>query len=504
MIGLLKRLYNTSRFLILLAVIVNCSAVYSSERVNVLVSGELKNQFRVIDSAFSKKYRKTSLDPVILPLKNLQKQVAAGKLGGIILTLGPKDITPIDKAGKLATGSQVILGDVPLVVIVPNKSCQVTKGGVCNFNALSMKHVTSIAIGDLDSGSVGTETMNALGKAKLWAKIKGKTQKMPLEKLVDAVGSCKVSAAVVTLNQITSRVKVACYVDPKLYEPIQLLAVRTSGIRITPGVDRAIRFLGSKAARDPLFDMGVREHKAVKMSRNSLYMFCGAGLREPATKLINAFRKKTGISVQATYTGSGCLLAQITIGQSGDLYMPGEDWYMKQAKGRGYVIESKVVTYFIPVIMVEKGNPKKVQSLKDLLKPGLRVGIGEPKAAAIGDFTPKFLKANNISMTALKKNVVATFGTAPELGNAIKLGAVDATIQWDAVASWYLDDVDVIAVPITKKTISPVPLGILKFTKHKAEALKFLEFVSGPEGKAIFKAAGHTIDLAHPRFPVRK
>ncbi len=503
MIDSFRRVGSTFGIIVLLA-IVCCSAAHSSERVNLLVSSELKTQFRAIDTAFSKKYRKTSLDPTILPLKQLQKQVNAGKQGGIILTLGPKDITPIDRAGKLAAGSQVILGDVPLVVIVPNKSCQVTKGGVCNFNALTMKHVSSIAIGDNDSGSVGTETMNALGKAKLWAKVKGKTQKMPLEKLVDAVGSCKVSAAIVTLNQVTSRVKVACFVDQKLYEPIQLLAVRTSGMKVTPGVDRTIRFLSSKAARDPLFDMGVREHKAIKMSRNSLFMFCGAGLREPATKLINTFRKKTGISIQATYTGSGCLLAQITIGQSGDLYMPGEDWYMQQARGRGYVTESKIVTYFIPVIMVEKGNPLKIHSLKDLLKPGVRVGIGEPKAAAIGDFTPKFLKANNVSMAALKKNVVATFGTAPELGNSIKLGAVDATIQWDAVASWYLDDVDVVAVPITKKTISPVPLGILKFTKHKAEAQKFLEFVAGPEGKAIFKASGHTIDLAHPRFPVKK
>jgi len=503
-IGSFKRICNTLGIIAILAAAASCNAAYSSERVKVLVSSELKSQFRVIDTAFSKKYRKTSLDPVVLPLKQLQKQVNAGKQDGIILTLGPKDITPIDKAGKLAVGSQVILGDVPLVVIVPNKSCQVTKGGVCNFNALTMKHVASIAIGDLDSASVGTETMNALSKAKLWAKVKSKTQRMPLEKLVDAVGSCKVSAAIVTLNQVTSRVKVACYVDPKLYEPIQLLAVRSTGTKITPGVDRAIRFLSSKAARDPLFDTGIREHKAIKMSRNSLFMFCGAGLREPATKLINTFRKKTGIRVEATFTGSGCLLAQITIGQSGDLYMPGEEWYMNQAKARGYVTDSKIVTYFIPVIMVQKGNPKKIHSLKDLLKPGVRVGIGEPKAAAIGDFTPKFLKANGVSMQALKKNVVATFGTAPELGNSIKLGAVDATIQWDAVASWYLDDVDVIAVPITKKTISPVPLGILKFTKHRDEALKFLEFVSGPEGKAIFKSAGHTIDLAHPRFPAQK
>ena len=93
---------------------------------------------------------------------------------------------------------------------------------------------------------------------------------------------------------------------------------------------------------------------------------------------MSAFRKKTGITVFPTYTGSGCLLAQITIGQSGDLYMPGEDWYMKQAQKRIHY-STKAVTYMIPVIMVQKGNPKGIADLTDLLKPGTRVGMGEPK-----------------------------------------------------------------------------------------------------------------------------
>jgi len=269
-------------------------------------------------------------------------------------------------------------------------------------------------------------------------------------------------------------------------------------------VSRFIEFLQTKDATSPLYDTGMVQHKTVKLSGNSLFLYCGAGLREATTKLISAFRKKTGVTIFPTYTGSGCLLAQITIGQSGDLYMPGEDWYMKQAEDRGYVTDSKVVTYMIPVIVVKKGNPKGIHGLKDLLKPGVRVGIGQPKACAIGDFTVKLMGASGIPMDSLMKNVAATFGTAPELGNSVKLGAVDAAIQWDAVAAWYLDDVDVVPFATNAKTISPVPLGVLKFSKHPAESAAFLDFVAGSEGRAIFEKAGYTTDAAHPRFPIAK
>lgn len=483
---------------------IGCNPASTAEKVKVLIPNDLKSQFTVVNKAFTSKYKKTHLDPVFMKKADLRKEVVKGKLDGLLLSLGPKDLVPYDRAGRLAPGSQVILGDVPLVVIVPNKACTVTKGGVCTFNALTQKHVESIAVGDLDSGSVGEETMNALRAAKLWSKIKKKTQRIPASKLVDAVGTCKVSAAIVALNQVTDRVKIACYVDEKLHDPIQLLLVRTSKTKATAGVNRTTRFFGSKQAENLLYDQGILKHKTIKMTGRTLMLYCGAGLRQPASKLVNAFRKKTGITVNATYTGSGCLLAQITIGQMGDLYMPGEDWYMNQARKRGYVTNSRVVTYFVPVIMVQKGNPKKIHSLKDLLKPGVQVGIGEPKSAAIGDFTLKLIKLNGIPEKTFRKNVVATFGTAPEVGNSIKIGAVDATIQWDAVASWYLDAADVVPIPVTKKTISPVPLGILKFSKHAKEAKMFMDFVSGPEGKAIFKQSGHTVDPNHPRFPLKK
>ncbi len=232
-----------------------------------------------------------------------------------------------------------------------------------------------------------------------------------------------------------------------------------------------------------------------------LLLFCGSGLRIAADDLIRTFHERTGIRVEPTYTGSGCMTAQVEVGGAGDLFMPGELFYMEQAADRGLVREWRVVAWFLPVIMVQPGNPHGIRTLEDLYRPGLRVGLGDPKACAIGDFTPRLLAAHGLSAEALAPNVTVTFATAPEIGTAVELGAVDAAIQWDAVAAMYLDGADVVPIPTSEATRSAVPLGVLTSSRHRDRALAFLDFVASPDGRAIFERHRYTVDPEHPTFP---
>jgi molybdate transport system substrate-binding protein len=232
-----------------------------------------------------------------------------------------------------------------------------------------------------------------------------------------------------------------------------------------------------------------------------LFFYCGAGLRLAAEPLIAAFRERTGIVVDPTFTGSGCLVGQAEMGRTGDLFMPGELFYMQQAADRGLVTQWRVVAWFVPVILVRDGNPLGIHTLEDLYRPGVRVGLGEPKACAIGDFTPRLLAAKGLSAEALEPNVVATFVTAPEIGNAVKLGSIDAAIQWDAVAAAYLEGGDVVPIPTEDATRSAVPLGVLATSARPDAARAFLEFVAGPEGQAILESHHYTVDPSRPTFP---
>ena len=122
-----------------------------------------------------------------------------------------------------------------------------------------------------------------------------------------------------------------------------------------------------------------------------LLLYCGAGIRPAAEKLIAAFEEKTGIRVNATYAGSGRLLGQLTAARTGDLYMPGAAFYVDTAieKGLADRATKRVAMYFVPVVFVRKGNPKGVHSLRDLTREGLRVGFGDQQTfPSVGDRLP--------------------------------------------------------------------------------------------------------------------
>ena len=229
----------------------------------------------------------------------------------------------------------------------------------------------------------------------------------------------------------------------------------------------------------------------------SVFVVCGAAMKNPMEEIGALFERKTGIRVEYTYAGSACLLPQVDGTGQGDVYMPGEMFYLDQARKRGLVSRYERVLYMVPVIVVAKGNPKGIRGLQDLAREGLRVGLGDPKTTALGKHSHILLKRAGLLERVLR-NMKTSAVTAPELGNAIKLAHIDAAIIWDCLAHWYPDDLDTIRVPVQGAEISTVPLAVLRSARDQDAAGRFLDFVSSAEGKAVFRKHHYTLDLPPP------
>lgn len=235
---------------------------------------------------------------------------------------------------------------------------------------------------------------------------------------------------------------------------------------------------------------------AQRKKGTKLFVYCGAAISPPMLEIGKEFEKRYNIKIEYTFSGSPCLLSQITFAQEGDLYMPGEQWYMDQAIDKGFIHRWKVVALFIPVIAVQKGNPKGVKSILDFLREDIKVGLGNKDACAIGHISDeifkraeKVLKQNGLADKIWKKTAYLAM-QEPELGNSIKLKQLDATIIWNATAHRIRDSIDIIPIDPKYRIDSPIPLGILKFSKHIDEAENFLNFVLSPKGKKIFAKHG--------------
>ncbi len=130
-------------------------------------------------------------------------------------------------------------------------------------------------------------------------------------------------------------------------------------------------------------------------------MFAGSASKPPTEEAIKTFEQKTGIKVDVVYGGSGKVLSQMKLAKEGDLYFPGSSDYMEKAKKDGNVIPEteEHIAYVVPAINVQAGNPKNIQTLADLTKPGLKLAIANPESVCVGLYAVEIIE-NDLTASA--------------------------------------------------------------------------------------------------------
>jgi len=229
--------------------------------------------------------------------------------------------------------------------------------------------------------------------------------------------------------------------------------------------------------------------------QKKLLLYCGAGIRPPVAEAAEVFGKENDVTIECDYAGSNVLLSRIKLARRGDLYMPGDVHYVNQAEAEGFILSKRTVCYFIPVILVPKGNPKGIQGLRDLTKPGVRLGLGDAQACAIGRKSVKIFQKNNIPVAEVEKNVVFSSLTVNELGVHIKAGKTDAVMVWAPIAAYYADVGDVVHIPVEQNLISTVAIGVLSFSRNRETAEEFARFLTSDRGREIFRKHHYTTEM---------
>ncbi|XRP96644.1 molybdate ABC transporter substrate-binding protein [Methanocaldococcus sp. 16A] len=226
-----------------------------------------------------------------------------------------------------------------------------------------------------------------------------------------------------------------------------------------------------------------------------IHAYVGAGMQKPMDEIGKLFEEKYGIKVEYDYAGSGYLYSKILASNDGDIFMPGAYFYVGELEKRGYILKYTNFTKHIPVIVVQKGNPKNITCLEDLGKPGVKVALGDENIAIGRTFKKILAKAekDNPGITEkINKNVVVRGATVKQVLLYVIEGQADVAVVWRADAIENKDKVDIIPINPKYNVIKTVPIAILKTTKNKETAEKFYNFVL-TEGKEIFKKHGFEV-----------
>jgi len=239
-------------------------------------------------------------------------------------------------------------------------------------------------------------------------------------------------------------------------------------------------------------------------SSGSLMIFAGAASKPPTEEAARIYKQKRGVEVQITFGGSGFVLSQMKLARRGDVYFPGSSDFMEKAKRDGLVFPEteRIVAYLIPAINVQKGNPKKIESLKDLPKPGLRLAIADPESVCVGTYAVEVVEKNLTpkERALFRKNLVTTVESCEKTANIISLKGVDAVIGWEVFQHWDPQRIETVFLrPEEVPRIGYIPAAVSRFTGNRPMAEEFVNFLISPESKDVFKRHGYLMGLEEAR-----
>ena len=141
------------------------------------------------------------------------------------------------------------------------------------------------------------------------------------------------------------------------------------------------------------------------------------------------------------------------------------------------------------VILVPKGNPRKISALKDLTQEGLRVGIGHEKQCAMGWVTQNTFKESGLQ-TELMANVTVQTPTGDMLVNQLRTGSLDAAVAYLSNAAGSADLLDAVQIRGIPCSTATQPWAIATESKFPNLADRLFRHLTSPESREIFAAEG--------------
>lgn len=215
-------------------------------------------------------------------------------------------------------------------------------------------------------------------------------------------------------------------------------------------------------------------------------VFAAASLNKTFTTLGHQFEAAhPGVTVKFSFGGSDTLAAQITQGAPADVFAAASTTTMGTVTRAGDAIGAPIVFVRNELeIAVAPGDPLKIQSLADLVKPGVKVALCAPTVPC-GAAAKKALAAADVRLTpvTLEQDVTSAL-------TKVELGSVDAALVYHTDVAGAGGKVVGIPFPEAASAINTYPIAVLKDAPNPTAAQAFEAYVLSSAGESVLIQAG--------------
>jgi len=220
-----------------------------------------------------------------------------------------------------------------------------------------------------------------------------------------------------------------------------------------------------------------------------LVVSVAASVHDALDEIANLYRSATGVSVALNTGGSNTLARQIVEGAKAGLFLSADEAQMDVVEKAGRVVRGTRTRLLTNELAIVVPPSSKDFTLARLIEGRIaRLAMGEPAAVPAGVYGRKWLEHEG-AWARLEPKVVP-FPTVRAVLTAVEAERVDAGIVYrtDATSA----NVRVIAtVPAKANPYLDIayPVAVI-VGPSEAEARRFLEFLKGPQARAVFDRRG--------------
>ena len=226
-------------------------------------------------------------------------------------------------------------------------------------------------------------------------------------------------------------------------------------------------------------------------SRNAITVSAAISLTEALEEVAAAYARAGGGVVRFNFAGSNVLARQIVNGAPVDVFISADDEQMDVVQKAGAIADGTRVD-LVGNRLAVVAHADRVEAVKAgflQASPAIRrLAIGDPAAVPAGRYARAYLEAQKL-WTAYQQRIVPTPNVRAALA-AVENGAADAAIVYATDLQSSKETALAYAVPPDQAPAIVYPAGIVKSSRHRGEAQRFLEFLRGAEATAIFTKYG--------------
>jgi len=232
--------------------------------------------------------------------------------------------------------------------------------------------------------------------------------------------------------------------------------------------------------------------------RSALTVFAAASLTEPITEIADAFETRhPEVDVTLNFAGSQQLAQQIVQGASADVFASANRAQMDVIVQEGRIAAAEVQDFAHNrlVVIVPAENPGRLEDLRDLARPDLKVVMAAPEvpagayalafldlAAASADLGPEFRVGVLSNVVSQEENVRAVL-------SKVALAEADAGVVYASDAAG-APQVRTIEIPQSMNPEITYPIAVMLDAPDAGLARAFVEFVRSTSGAAILLRHG--------------